>query len=307
MKFFNKSFILSLTFTLLLANTSFAAPSSLKNIQSDLSKSVINQTNDEKQKKSTGSAKDSSSDNVKSVNLDKTNEAAWALLSNGFENQDKDSLLKALDLYEKLVGASDRSGKYLTYLGRCYTELLKLDPSNTEYQQKALDLYSEALPKLEEQPDATNSVTTDGIKQLVSETNKATKPSGGNLISKFLDVARKYINNRDFHTSESWSITQHGNVSCAYFVSYVLKEAGILPRVEYNVDNLITLLLDTGMFTKTPAPPYQTGDVILWEDTSHVGFIDEDGDSIDNSSSAGMPKKRGVWGSQEPYVLRINS
>jgi|GEM_PF-6324838 len=296
-----KSFALSLMAILICYSVSMAQ-SSIGNLKQNLSTGgEVNQDVSVENTKSAVTNAEATA--ASSVEQDKV--TAWELLADGFQNKEKSSLLKAIKLYEKLVNATGRSGKYLTYLARCYAELYKLDNSNTEYQQMSIDLFNEAAEKIKEQPDATGNVTLDGIKSLLSEVSK--KAVDGNIISKYLDVARKYINNRAFHTAESWKITKHGDVSCAYYVSYVLKEAGVISNIEYGVDELIQTILDTNMYTKTPAPPYQTGDIILWSGTSHIGFIDEEGDSIDNSSSAGMPKKRGVWGSQEPYVLRLNS
>ncbi len=135
---------------------------------------------------------------------------------------------------------------------------------------------------------------------------QAQKSEEGGSIKKVLDTARTYLNNRDFHTSASWKTTQHGNVACAYFVSYVLKKTGVLSEIEYNVPTLVKKLLATGKFEKVKVPPFKTGDIITWWGKGHIGFVAEDGQSIDNSSSAGCPKKRSIdtLGRADAFALR---
>lgn len=130
--------------------------------------------------------------------------------------------------------------------------------------------------------------------------------ASGVSIKNVLDTARLYVNNRNFHTPASWRITQQGNVACAYFVSYVLKKAGVISEIEYYAPTLVKKLLATGKFEKVRVPPFKSGDIITWWGEGHIGFVTEDGRSIDNSSSAGCPKTRAIdtLGPADRYALR---
>jgi hypothetical protein len=158
-----------------------------------------------------------------------------------------------------------------------------------------------AIDELNRNIDSQNISTRDS-----QAAAQAQKSEEGGSIKKVLDTARTYVNNRDFHTPSSWATTQRGNVACAYFVSYVLKKAGIISETEYYAPTLVKKLLATGKFEKVKVPPFKTGDIITWWGQGHIGFVTEDGKSIDNSSSAGCPKKRSIdtLGRADAFALR---
>lgn len=155
--------------------------------------------------------------------------------------------------------------------------------------------------------ELNRNIDSDNISTRDSQTAAQAQISEeGGPVKEVLDTARTYLNNRDFHTPSSWKTTKRGNVACAYFVSYVLKKTGIISEIEYSVPVLAKKLLATGKFEKVKVPPYKTGDIITWWGEGHIGFVTEDGKSIDNSSSAGCPKKRSIdtLGRADAYALR---
>ena len=175
--------------------------------------------------------------------------------------------------------------------------------------------------------DLSRNINADGISTTTgSGAQSSSTPSGGGAAGtsvsarqnggaaadsgistkKVLDTARLYVNNRNFHTPASWRITRQGNVACAYFVSYVLKKAGVISETEYYAPTLVKKLLATGKFEKVRVPPFKSGDIITWWGEGHIGFVTEDGRSIDNSSSAGCPKMRTIdtLGPADRYALR---
>lgn len=158
-----------------------------------------------------------------------------------------------------------------------------------------------AIDELNRNIDTMDISTRDG-----NADTQAQPAEEAGSIKKVLDTARTYLNNRDFHTPSSWKTTQRGNVACAYFVSYVLKKAGVISEIEYYVPTLVKKLLATGKFEKVKVPPFKTGDIITWWGQGHIGFVTEDGKSIDNSSSAGCPKKRPIdtLGRADAFALR---
>ncbi len=154
--------------------------------------------------------------------------------------------------------------------------------------------------------ELNNNIDTMNISTRNTGTGEQAQKSEGGSVKKVLDTTRTYLNNRDCHTPASWKTTRQGNVACAYFVSYVLKKAGVIPEIEYYVPTLVKKLIATGKYEKVKVPPFKTGDIITWWGEGHIGFVTEDGQSIDNSSSAGCPKKRSIstLGSSDHYALR---
>lgn len=90
-------------------------------------------------------------------------------------------------------------------------------------------------------------------------------------------------------------IMRNGDLSCAYFVSFVLKGFSLIKSVHGTVDGTIKDLKSSGWKRiKTP----KQGCVVVWESLidksgeshKHIGFYIGDGNAVSNNSQKGSPQ-----------------
>jgi len=92
-----------------------------------------------------------------------------------------------------------------------------------------------------------------------------------------------------FVNNKSTDIYQNGKLSCAFYVSTILKIIGLIENIHATVESTIKDLEKSGWY-KIEKP--RKGAVLVWEkrnDHYHLGFYLEKNKAISNFSSKGVP------------------
>lgn len=104
--------------------------------------------------------------------------------------------------------------------------------------------------------------------------------------SSFKDIFGK-INNKKVN------LTKNGHLSCAYFVSAILKLFGLIDDIHLTVDSTVLDLQNYG-WKKINLTKIDSGDIIIWKDKDghkHIGFYIGNNQAVSNSSKLGKIKK----------------
>lgn len=92
-----------------------------------------------------------------------------------------------------------------------------------------------------------------------------------------------------FVNNKSIDIYQNGKLSCAFYVSTILKIIGLIENIHATVESTIKDLEKSGWY-KIEKP--RKGAVLVWENRNnhyHLGFYLEKNKAISNFSSKGVP------------------
>lgn len=91
-------------------------------------------------------------------------------------------------------------------------------------------------------------------------------------------------------------IMRNGDLSCAFFVSSILKLCDLVPQLSVTVHGLVKQLETLGWPQVSETTP---GDILIWETIidergekhSHVGFFIGDDQAISNNAKLGCPQE----------------
>lgn len=89
------------------------------------------------------------------------------------------------------------------------------------------------------------------------------------------------------------NITQNGDLSCAYFVSSILKLFDLTKNTHLTVDGTTSDLINSG-WKKINLNKISAGDIIIWQEDKkhkHIGFYIGDNQAISNNSKSKKIKK----------------
>jgi hypothetical protein len=84
---------------------------------------------------------------------------------------------------------------------------------------------------------------------------------------------------------------QDGNLSCAYFVSVLLRNFGLIKKLHFTVGKTVLDMLDSG-WKKVSPKKLKAGDVLVWIEAgkgdlhNHIGFFVGNGQAVSNSETA---------------------
>ena len=148
--------------------------------------------------------------------------------------------------------------------------------------------------------------------------------SGDSLQGKIISAAQQLVNNYStklsfpYHPSTAGK-SGLGSLGCAQVATTALVAAGALDGTKsYGGLAYASLscwetvgLLEKKGWSKVQVPPYQAGDVILWNTTgkeaSHIGIIMESGNNVkamSNSSTYKIPRTHSATYSKVSFVMR---
>lgn len=120
------------------------------------------------------------------------------------------------------------------------------------------------------------------------------------LEKSYLSVIKNSVGSnqfRNFHATvngQEQDILRNGELSCAFFVSSILKTFSLISETHATVQGLVKDLEKNGWVKTTEANP---GDVLVWneitypngETHAHIGFYFGNDQAISTSSSHGIP------------------
>ncbi|HNY12701.1 MAG TPA: peptidoglycan DD-metalloendopeptidase family protein [Candidatus Wallbacteria bacterium] len=123
----------------------------------------------------TGNA-DGGTTNATSLATDR--QAAFDLFKQAVRDQDKATFEKAIDMFQKLVFATDgKDGKQLYFLGRCQEEISKLT-GDSSVMNKANANFKKAAEVLTKTPDPTQAVSATDATDKAETTTSAANSAG---------------------------------------------------------------------------------------------------------------------------------
>jgi len=110
--------------------------------------------------------------------LDDMKKIAWETFSTGRETKNEELLKKAMDMFQKLVFATDgKDGKQLYFLGRCQEEISKLT-GDSSVMNKANANFKKAAEVLTKTPDPTQAVSATDATDKAETTTSAANSAG---------------------------------------------------------------------------------------------------------------------------------
>lgn len=96
---------------------------------------------------------------------------------------------------------------------------------------------------------------------------------------------------------KSEDILNNGKLSCAYFVSTILKQFNLIEEVHTTIEGTLDGMMQTKDWIEVNMTDIQAGDIIIWEKNgkhSHMGFALGKEQAISNSSSKCHPVKHHI-------------
>ncbi len=107
--------------------------------------------------------------------------------------------------------------------------------------------------------------------------------------------------------SKEKDILENGRLSCAFFVSSILKIFNLIENIHLTVKGTIKDLEKSG-WQKTKKP--KIGDILVWEEKQghyHIGFYLGREQAVSNSSKKGFPEKHHFTYSNQRKIIEIFS
>ena len=137
--------------------------------------------------------------------------------------------------------------------------------------------------------------------------------------SKYIKAIQDSVNSKDYknfficRTNEKVDVLKNGQLSCAFFVSSILKRFNLIDHAYCTVQTTIKKL--KAQWREIDLKDIQVGDIILWDkkkqgDTGshfHLGFYVGNGKAISNSWYKKSPRKHAYNYNGRRKILKIFS